>query len=480
MKTILLLFLSALIITSCTNKSEKSDKKLNEKISRIENGLESNLQIQYGDSIIKTTYNIEERMQELSIPGLSIAVLNNGVIEWAKGYGIADSLENRKVTTETLFQAGSISKPVAATRALQLVEQDLIDLDVNVNTYLSSWKLPENEFTEKEKVTLRRMLNHTAGLTISGFLGYKKGENLPSIPEILDGKGNTDAVRVYKIPGGSWRYSGGGYTVMQQMVTDIDQKEFAKSMQENVLHPLGMTSSTYENPLPKAYHRIAASGYNFDGTQVEGKWWVYPEMAAAGLWTTPSDLILWAKEIQHILQTQEDGLLKATTVNEMLTPNEDDQGLGPYVLDLTFGHGGADEGFRADLLVWKESANAVVIMVNSQNGNTIIREILLGIVQEYNLPGYSPKKRVFREQSQEQLERFVGTYDFQENGQVNIIVKNDGLEFSGDLSSEPVFLWPESDSTFFSKSSGQRLNFILENGLVTGLKISGIEGKKIE
>ena len=479
-KTILFLSLSTLILINCTNKSEKDQKELNERISRIENGLQSNLQIIYRDSIIKSVYNIEERMQELNIPGLSIAVLNNGVIEWAKGYGIADSLENRKVTPQTLFQAGSISKPIAATRALQLAEEGLIDLDLNVNTYLSSWKLPDNEFTEKEKVTTRRILNHTAGLTIGGFIGYKKGDTIPSIPEILDGKGNTDPVRVYKEPGKSWRYSGGGYTIMQHMLTDIEQKQFPELMWHSVLHPLGMTSSTYENPLPEKYHSIAATGYNYDGTQVEGKWWSYPEMAAAGLWTTPSELILWAKEIQQIVQTQKDGLLQAKTINEMLTPNEDDQGLGPYVLDLTFGHGGADEGFRADLLVWKETPNAVVIMVNSQKGNVIIKEILLGLVQEYGLPGYTPTKRVFKEQSQEQLKRFAGKYDFLEYGQVDIVVKNDGLEFSGDLAAEPVFFWPESNSTFFSKSSGQRINFTLENDLVTSMKVSGIEGKKTE
>ncbi|MFY0602445.1 MAG: serine hydrolase [Flavobacteriaceae bacterium] len=480
MKNIFFLFLSSLILISCTYKSEKDQKKLNERISRIENGLESRLQIQYKDSIIKSIYNIEERMQELGIPGLSVAVLNNGVIEWAKGYGIADSLENRKVTTKTLFQAGSISKPIAATGALQFLDKGLVDLDVDVNTYLSSWKLPENEFTKKEKVTLRRILNHTAGTTIGGFLGYKKGETIPTIPEILDGKGNTEPVRVNKEPGKSWRYSGGGYTIMQHMMTDIQQKQFPEIMKNNVLNPLGMKSSTYENPLPEKYHSIAATGYNFDGTQVEGKWWIYPEMAAAGLWTTPSELILWAKEIQHILQTQKDGLLKAKTVNEMLTPNEDDQGLGPYVLDLTFGHGGADEGFRADLLVWKNTPNAVVMMVNSQNGNTIMREILLSIVREYNLPDYSPRRRVFKEQSQEQLARFVGKYDFQKDGQVDIKVKDDGLEFSGGLVSKPIFLWPESDNRFFIKRNGTRVNFTLKNDVVTEMKVLSYKGKKIE
>lgn len=471
-----------LILTSCSNQSEKDKKFLDERISRIENGLQSNLQIQYADSVSIQYYNIEERMKELGISGVSIAVLNNGAIEWAKGYGIADSLENRKVTTETLFQAGSISKPVAATRTLQLAEQGLIDLDSNINDYLTSWKLPDNDFTEKKKVTTRRLLNHSAGINIRSFPGYKKGETIPSIPEILDGKGNTDPIRLYTEPGKDWSYSGGGYTIMQHMITDIEQKQFPEIMQEYVLDPLGMKSSTYENPLPEKHHNIAATGYNFDGTQVEGKWFTYPEMAAAGLWTTPSELLLWGKEIQQIFQTQKDGLLKAQTVNEMLIPeNGEDQGLGPYVLKHIFGHGGADEGFRADFTAWKETPNAVVIMVNSQTGNVIIKEILLSIAKEYNLQGIEPRTRIINEQSQKQLMRFIGKYDFLEyGGQADIIVKNDGLELTFGISSKSIFLWPESDSTFFSKNAGQRFNFTLKNGLVTGIEFSGVEVKKIE
>ena len=331
-----------LILVSCTSQSEKDKKFLDDRISRVENGLQPNLQIQQGDSISIPNYNIEERMKELGIPGVSIAVINNGAIEWAKGYGMADSSENRKVTTETLFQAGSISKPVAAIRVLQLAEQGLINLDSNVNNYLSSWELPDNKFTEKEKVTTRRILNHSAGLTVWGFPGYRKSDTIPSVTEILDGKGNTDSVRVYKEPGESWMYSGGGYTIIQLLITDIDQKQFPETMQAHVLNPLGMKSSTYKNPLPKEYHSLAATGYHSDGSEVEGKWHTYPEMAAAGLWTTPSELILWAKEIQQILQTQKDGLLKAQTVNEMLTEYRGNQGLGPYILTHTFGHGGAD------------------------------------------------------------------------------------------------------------------------------------------
>jgi CubicO group peptidase (beta-lactamase class C family) len=201
------LLLSLLLtIASCAPQSETEQELLQQKITRIENGLQPNVQIA-GDSI--PNFNIEERMRELGIQGVSIAVINKGEIEWAKGYGMADSAENREVTTETMFLAGSISKPFAALRAHQLAEQGVISLDSNVNNYLSSWKVPDNAFTVNEKVTTKRILNHTAGLTIWGFPGYDKGDTIPSVVEVLDGKGNTGAVRVFKEPGESWMYSGG-------------------------------------------------------------------------------------------------------------------------------------------------------------------------------------------------------------------------------------------------------------------------------
>ena len=267
----------SLIVFNCSGQSNREQQLLEERITRIENGLQSNLRIQYGDSIVIKQYHIEERMKELNITGLSIAVMNNGVIEWAKGYGMADSLENRKVTTETLFQAGSISKAIAATRALQLVEDGRIQLDMNVNHYLDQWTVPENEFTTKEKVTTRRLLNHSAGLTVHGFPGYGVKDTIPSVIGVLNGEGNTGPVRVFREPGEKVGYSGGGYTVLQLMISDMEQQDFSEIMYEKVLTPLGMTSSTYQNPLPKKYHRMAAAGYYSDGSQVEGKWHTYPE-----------------------------------------------------------------------------------------------------------------------------------------------------------------------------------------------------------
>lgn len=470
------LILVALFIIGCSPKAEKEQEFLLQRILRIENGLQANLQIE-GDSI--PNYNIEERMKKLGIPGVSIAVINNGEIEWAKGYGMADSSENRKVTTETMFLAGSISKPVSAIRALQLVEMGVINLDSNVNNYLTSWKLPDNEFTESEKVTTRRILNHTAGLTVWGFPGYDKGDTIPSVIEVLDGKGNTDAVRVYKQPGESWMYSGGGYTIMQLMITDLDQQQFPDIMQGNVLDPLGMTSSTFKNPLPEIYHAIAATGYRSNGDEVEGKWPIYPEMAAAGLWATPTQLILWAKEIQRIFQTQKDGLLKSETVNEMLTAGMNNHGLGPGISEYTFGHGGADEGFRANLVAWKDHPVAVVIMVNSDN-DSIIQEVMLSIAKEYGLPGVEPNTRRIIKLSFEERTPLVGKYNFPKLGNAQIDIIQNGLELSADFLDDPIFLLPETDNKYFSKIDGTYFIFNLYDPNAIRLKVQQFEGSKIE
>ena len=298
--------------------------------------------------------------------------------------------------------------------------------------------------------------------------------------DILDGKGNTAPVRVFREPGEKVGYSGGGYTVMQSLITDIEQSNFAKIMQYKVLHPLGMTSSTYENPLPKMYHNIAATGYKSDGTEVFGKWHTYPEMAAAGLWTTPSQLLLWARDIQKTYQTQKDGLLKTTTVNEMLKDYGNNQGLGPYVVDHVFGHGGSDEGFVSDLRIWKEYPISVAIMVNSDKGNTIIQELFLSIAKAYNLPGIYPRLRTYNEQSHEQLLRYVGEYQFSEEVISKIIVKDNGLEFTGGLVKNPIFLLPESETLFFSSETGLYFEFVFENELVTNLKILNYNGEKIK
>lgn len=471
--------LSALLLALCLLASPvlaQTDSNLEARIKRIENGLVSNLQIEGEEN---PTYNINDRLKELNIPGLSIAFVSNGKVEWARAYGMADRNESQPMTTETMLLAGSISKPVAALRAHQLVEAGKFDLDANVNNYLKSWKLPDNEFTEKEKVTLRRILNHTAGLTVWGFPGYDKGDKIPSTVEILDGKGNTDSVRVYKAPGESWMYSGGGYTIMQLMITDTEQTSFPATMQKHVLDPMGMQKSTFENPLPEKYHAIAATGYRGNGAEVEGKWPIYPEMAAAGLWTTPTQLIQYAIEVQKINNSKKDGILKYSAVKEMISGGMNGHGLGPQTSEHMFGHGGADEGFRAQLFAWKELPYAVVVMVNSDNGS-IMQELLLAIASEYKLPGIEPDVRENIAMTAAELQKYAGKYKVERMGDVELKVDRNHLFVHAAFSPEAIQLNAESDGRFYVARDGVRFTFNFKDNKVIGFEVQRLKAVRVD
>ena len=288
-QTLFAILLISVLAASAPAVPQSAPAAVEARISRIENGLLSPVVVA-GRPIPLMT--LAARMAELKVPGVSIAVIYNGAIEWAKGYGAAEAGTQTPVTPRTLFQAASVSKPVAALAALRLVEQGRLVLDEDVNAKLKSWKVPENEFTKAEKVTLRRLLSHTAGLTVHGFGGYPADVPVPSLAQVLDGEkpANSAAIRVDIVPGTVWRYSGGGYTVMQQLLIDVTGRAFPDILAELVLKPVGMTDSTYEQPLPEARRGGAAAGHTSDGKLLPGRCHTYPEMAAAGLWTTPTDL----------------------------------------------------------------------------------------------------------------------------------------------------------------------------------------------
>ncbi len=238
---------------------------------------------------------LAERMKYYNVPEVSIAFFDNGRVVWARGYGLADKGANKPVTPDTLFQAASISKSVTAFAALRLVQQGKLNLDEDVNLKLVSWKVPDNEFTKKEKVTLRRLLSHTAGMTVPSVGGYRADEQMPTTVQVLNGeKTSNDPVRVDRVPGKEFRYSGGGYVVVQLLLMDVTRKSFPVLMRDLVFEPLGMTNSTFEAPLPKSLWPKAAQPY-------EGPpngWFFYSAMAPAGVWTTPSDLSRFAIEIE--------------------------------------------------------------------------------------------------------------------------------------------------------------------------------------
>jgi CubicO group peptidase (beta-lactamase class C family) len=297
-----------------------------------------------------TRDRVQERLAYHKVPGVSIAVVQDGRIVLARGFGVVEAGGEKPLTDQTRFQAASISKPVTALAALRLVQQGKLELDDALNKRLISWKIPENEFTEKQSVTLRQILSHNAGLSVHGFRGYPAGAERPSLLQVLDGASpaNSAAIRVTQLPGSKVRYSGGGFCVLQQALTDATGLPFAPLLQDLVLSPLKMDSSSFAQPLPKELESVAAVGH-VEGKPVTGKWHTYPELAAAGLWTTPSDLARLVIGVQQARRGDRGALLSTDLARQMLTRQIDDRGLG-FELEgedktLVFTHGGANEGF---------------------------------------------------------------------------------------------------------------------------------------
>jgi CubicO group peptidase (beta-lactamase class C family) len=326
---------------------------------------------------------LQQLMERFHVPGVGVAVIRDFEIHWAKGYGVADVESGARVDADALFQAASISKPVTAMAALRAVQDGRFSLDADINTILKSWKLPAGEFTRRQPVTPRALMSHTSGLGDGfGFPGYHPSAARPTIVEILNGSkpSNVGPVLMEREPFTAAKYSGGGVTLMQLALMDALGKPFPEIMQSLVLGPIGMTHSAFEQPLSAERDRHATRAHSGSGRAMDTKWHVYPELAAAGLWTTPTDLAKFAIEIQKASLGRSARVLNQSTVSEMLTP----VGVGDYAVGLAiakkgegwyFAHGGSNWGFQCDLLVHRLKGYGVAIMTNSDSGRPVINAI---------------------------------------------------------------------------------------------------------
>lgn len=423
--------------------------------------------------------NLEDRMRELHIHGLSIAVFEHHHLAWAKGFGLGDVETRQPVTETTLFQAGSISKAVNALAALEAVEQGKLALDTPINDSLRSWKLGDNDFTRQHAVTLRELLSHTAGTNVHGFLGYRAGAPVPTLVQILDGAppANTEKIVVDGLPGKEFRYSGGGTSIAQLALVDQIGLPYPALMAASVLGPLGMTHSTFEQPLPAARVPEAAAGYHADGSEVPGKRIVYPEMAAAGLWTTPSDLAAYLIELQLAREGKSSKISKRIAM-EMTTPvarveGDDWIALGLYLMNRDgaklFGHDGWDEGFQAEALASLDGGHGVVIMANSDTGGEIFFDLERAVFAEYGWPMAPELERVAVEPAA--LAGFAGTYGTP--GDPVVVTFASGTLFAHRPFDVPVELVPVGPEKFVGMGGDSA--FTLDHKLATTAPLVELE-----
>lgn len=346
-------------------------------VETIENSLSPSLVI-----ADKPKWNIQDRMEFHKVPGISLAVIKNFEVSWSQGYGVTQNQEKIPVTAHTLFQAASISKPVTAVMTLRMVQEGLLDLDRDINHYLISWKIPENKFSIREKVTIRRILSHTAGLSVSGFRGYAADESVPTLLETLDGQppANSAPIRIIREPGSEYAYSGGGYIVLQQVLEDVTGKPVSELMRTWLLEPLGMQNSILGDPHGVIKANQISDAHNYKGEAYRGHRFIQNGSTCCELWTTAKDLAMLVVFIQRSLRGEHPELLRKDLAELLVQPDTDGNSLGFFVTtdgeNSYFSHSGSNPpGFTCWLLAHASKGYGMILMTNSQTGGTLYPEI---------------------------------------------------------------------------------------------------------
>ncbi len=478
-KRAILLFVILIIYVQCSQNSKYSEA-VEQKIKQVEKNLSGWVRTQE-----KETWNLEERMKLYNINGLCIAVVNDFRTEWVKGYGWADVSEKRPVTDKTLFQAASISKSLNGIGVLKLVQDKKVDLNTDINKYLVTWKFPYDEKSNNKLITVAALLSHTAGLTIHGFPGYATDEPLPTLPQILNGEkpANTEAVRSMDEPGAKVIYSGGGVTISQLIVTDVTNQPYDVYMKKIVLDPLGMKASSFTQPPEKANRILLATGYRTDGKEISGKYHIYPEQAAAGLWTNPADLCRYIIETQLSYKGESSKVLTPDLTRLRLTPVLQDAAYGVFVTmkgdSKYFSHSGGNEGFRCLYVGSLDKGEGVAIMTNSDN-DAILEEIVNSVATVYGWKDYyQPVIKNVIDIDESLLDKYTGKYKIEETV-INIKKSENDLLLNafGDAFWKVYFT---SDSDFFVKQYRADLRFMTDaKGNVTGISINGTPATKVK
>ena len=346
--------------------------------------LESELTMSIGG--VEKTLTLSEAMDTLNIPSVSLALIDQDRVAFARAYGAG-------ATPEMLYQAASLSKFVAAVGAMRLVDKKRLDLDEDVNARLTSWKVPITGFDEGHPVTVRGLLSMTAGIGVPGFLGYAVGAPLPNLTQILYGAppANSPPVTVIAQPGSAYRYSGGSYEIAEALMEDAMKAPFADLMDKLVLKPAGMGHSTFAQPLPRGREAEAVTGHEANGKELPGGWHVFPEHAAAGLWSTPTDLANLLLLIGRAWRGESRLFLQPETVREMFTP----QNAGPYGLGAAIGDAGGalavmkrgqNVGYQAYLILLPGEGQGMVVMTNSDNGSILADALIRRAAELYGWP----------------------------------------------------------------------------------------------
>jgi CubicO group peptidase (beta-lactamase class C family) len=465
-----ILLLTALISgTALTSQSNYSPEILKQ-IQEVENNVT-------GPVLLNNEQppTLAERMAKYKVKGMSIAVIHDYKIVWAKGYGWADEAEQRPVTPETLFEPGSISKTLNAVGILKLAQEKKLDLYADINTYLKSWTFPYDSLSRGKKITLANLLSHTAGLSVHGFPGHDINGPIPTLLQVLDGQkpSFTPAVRSLFEPGLKFQYSGGGTSISEIILEDLVQQPYETWMYAHVLKPIGMANSTYAQPLSPELRHKAATAYNSGtGQPLAGKFHVYPEQAAAGLWMTPSDLCNYIIDMQLALRGQSSKVLNPEMVklhtSPYLNPNA---AMGTFIVDMNgakyFQHGAGNDGFCGQFWGSMEGGYGVAVFLNTDNPK-LLQEVINSVSKVYGWKNFhkEPIRRNSIPVDEKTLKTYEGIYLYDDSWAAVGKKDNDYHFYTSWTFAKMHFLTP---TRFFNEEFQAEKEFLKDaNGRVTG------------
>ena len=445
------------------------------KIREIENNLTEVKELLFEDSVIKK-YNILERMHFYKIPSVSLAIIENGKIKWVKTYGYADIERKRPANKTTLYQVASISKSVNSLGLMKLIQDGKLSLTNDIRNYLKTWVFPDNEFSKNKIINLKNLLSHTAGLSVHGFIGYSMKDSIPTINQILDGKrpSNNEAVKPIFPIGDHFEYSGGGYTVIRKILDDHISTNYDSLMTALVLKPLKLTNSTFSQPLLSKYKNYAY-GTNKEMQTLEGNYYIYPEQAAGGLWSTATDIGKFIISIQEALKGKPNALINEQLTKEMLTPVLNNYALGFGIIEKGgekyFWHEGESFGYNSMYYGSFTTGKGVVILTNAypENGQPFIKELLNSVAVACEWKDfYNPIKKKLIAVPDSLLAKYTGTYN-SENPQMKIAItlNNNQLEL---MARRPEKMYSIKNDTFFLGSSPND-NCVFSNSKMTAILI---------
>lgn len=446
-----------LTLTLCYANAKEANYIKSKEAQLIQKGLQPNIRVAGQATILST---LKERMAHHKVPGVSIAFLKDHKISWTHTEGVIDLKNNKSIDDNTVFQAASISKPVFASVLMKYRQSYDLNLDINVNSLLKSWQLPQHQWTDKNNVTLRRLLSHSAGTTVHGFAGYASGEKVPTVISLLNGSrpANSDPIIVDIEPGTKFRYSGGGTTLAQLVLEDQSKISLQELAKKTIFTPLKMNHSSYSQPLEDKLKENAAVPYRSDGSPVQGGAHTYATLSAAGLWTTPSDLLRLVAQIQQANKGNQESIFTQKTVEEMLTPQLNSMGIGFFLEGqrnvTAFSHGGANAGFRAHVFAHTQTGDGVAIMTNSDNGGELIDEIMNRISEIYQWSEITPLNKKIVTMPVKLHHSIIGHYKVSTPFEATLVITEKEGQFMVNMGSYVVNeqFFPESIKQLFSIS----------------------------